>query len=906
MRSAASDSSSSGGAIRLNRVPTSVRLATDLLKSTPSTPSSDSSMIIPPLSASTSRQASGDGRKHLESELVATIPSTPVATRNTTPEEVPVMESSASGDPILSSAMAMATNIPLASGPARLAKTHRRVRASLPPPSAFTPLNDPPAESPQLPQGPLAALPNRISWQGPFPEGGMSAVGVLGEDSMIASRDKSHSDTDAFSIQTEPGAIDRETLSTSSLRKEVSSPAQNDEVQTRRGSGRSLDLTNQGLADSAGDAARHANLIMQTRRAKIQKWRPTSAETQKGSFGQEPPEKSVIPRLARTLNVPRLDHTTAIQSESLSTWDLGKNANAAEQLDTSTILLRPSEETPMPRPSGLPITSTDSLSLQVPGVPVDAKGTIAMEKSPSSNSNVNGIEWVDWLDEYKKYKEAKIRSEEESSRDAATSALQPTGDQQLMPEHALPLPTPSVDTVAEPSASNSSQPSPLSPKQTISQLPSPVDVDPRVVHSARSQETAPTKLSRALSQTGEMLHRTVSRSDAKKHPSSLSSIPSGASLRQTSHSHKGASRKAKGLGNKIEGWWHSVKTNFQNPIVANTPVPKILPFPPKNGHSAERQKSAHAKTIATKVPSAPPSRRGSVMPLHSDVPAQSTALGNNMAVEAHFLRTATSHTDLARLGDSIPIEQSTESDRAATSSPIPVPSLPHRQASDPTDGAVRSNLVQHVVPVQRAATGLEARRKQPALSLKLDNQMLSLSLQSRRQQSGASLAPSASAYGSSAGSLGFASRSEQESSGSMPLGSRGWEQTPSPMQALHARSALNDTSKISPPAGPAGFSKVSVQRHVKHRLTVAKENCDKELQTIISEITAYVEQHIQRERQLASDIPLEEEEEEDPDSTDRAQPQLDHPFSVDIEAIPVNLESDSVPASLSRGVCVRH
>lgn len=821
------------------------------------------------------------------------------------------MESSASGDPILSSATAMLTDTPLASGLARLAKAPRRVRASLPPPSAFTPLNDPPAESPHLPQGPLSALPNRISWQGPFPEVGMSAVGVVGENPMAVSRDRSHSDTDAIGIQTKPGAVDREsTISTSSSRKEAGSPIQNDEAQTRRVSERSLDRINQGLADSAGDAARHANLIMQTRRAKIQKWRPTSAETQKGPFGQEPPGNSVIPRLARTLSVPRLDHTTAVQSESLSTWDFGKYAHATEQLDTSTILLRPSEETPVPRPSGLPITSTDSLSLQVPCAPVNAKGTVALEKSPSSDSNVNGIEWVDWLDEYKKYKEAKIRSEGGSSRSAVTSTLRPSGDQPLMPEHALPLPTASLDNVPDSITSKSSQPSPLSPKQTISQLPSTVDLNPKVEHSVRSQETAPAKISRALSQTGEMLHRTVSRSDAKRHPNSSSSNPSGASLRQTSHTHKGASRKAKGLGNKIEGWWHSVKTNFQNPTVANAPVPKILPFPPKTRDSAERQQSAYAKAIATKVPSAPPSRRGSVMPLHSEVPAQSMAFDDNMRTEALFLRTATSHTDLARLGNSIPTNETTESDRASTSSPIPVPSLPHRQASDPTDGAVKSTLVQHVVSVQRAATGLEARRKQPALSLKLDNHMLSLSLQSRRQQGGASLAPSASAYSSSAGSLGFASRSEQESSGSMPLVSRGWEQTPSPMQALTTRPALNATSGTSPPAGPAGFSKVSVQRHVKHRLTVAKENCDKELQTIISEITAYVEQHIQRERQLASDIPLEEEEEaeeeEDSESVDNTQLHLDYPFNLDSETIPVNLESNSVPASLSRGVYLRH
>ncbi|GHJ86197.1 hypothetical protein NliqN6_2599 [Naganishia liquefaciens] len=903
-RSAHSDSSSSGGAIRLNRVPTSVRLATDLLKSTPSTPSSDSSMIIPPLSASTSRQASGDGRKHLETELVATIPSTPVATRNTTPEEVPVIESSPSDYPMLSSAIMMAADIPLSSGPARLPKAARRVRASLPPPSAFTPLNDPPAESPPLPEGLLSGVPHRTSWQGPFLDPGMAALGSRGEDLMASPRDRSHSDTDALTIQTTPRDTGREiTLSTSLAGEEGSFSDYNDDaqgqIQTRRDSERSLDMT-QGLADTAGDAARHANLIMQTRRAKIQKWRPASAETQKGPFGQEPSGKSVIPRLARTLSVPRLDNTAAMQSESPSAWDFGKGENtpAVQQLDTSIILLGPSQEGPVPCPSGLPISSRDGLSLRIPGAPADATGAATMEKSPSSNSNVNGIEWVDWLDEYKKYKEAKIRSEEEAARSSTTSTTRPSQHQQLIPEPMLQLPAPVQATAEESSTTKSLQHSPISPKQSIPQLPSPVDVSAKVVHSTRSHEAPPTKLSRALSQTGEMLQRTVSRTDAKRHPSLPSSATSTASLRQTSLSHKGASRKGKGLGNKIEGWWHSVKTNFQNPTVAHAPVPKILPFPPKGGQRTERQQAAYHKAAVKKIPSAPSSRRGSVMPLQPDDSAQPTALSGELSDNAHLLRTATSHTDLARLGESMPANQSLETDCVASSSPISVPALAHRQASDPTDSAVRSNLVQHVMPIQRAATGLEARRKQPALSLKLDNQMLALSLQSRRQQSGGSMAPPASAHSSSTGSLGFASRSEQESSASMPLGTRGWAQTPSPLQALNSRSAQNVISKPSPSGDSTGFNKVSVQRHVKHRLTVAKENCDKELQSIISEITAYVENYIQRERYLAADIPIEEEDHIE--GADGEQLYIDNPPSVGSENITGTLDLDSGSVSLSR------
>jgi hypothetical protein len=105
----------------------------------------------------------------------------------------------------------------------------------------------------------------------------------------------------------------------------------------------------------------------------------------------------------------------------------------------------------------------------------------------------------------------------------------------------------------------------------------------------------------------------------------------------------------------------------------------------------------------------------------------------------------------------------------------------------------------------------------------------------------------------------------------LATGLTGWDQTPSPLQALNARQPQGIDVQSPPQIGAVEFSKDSVQRHVKHRLTVAKESCDKDLQAIISEITAYVEEHLQRERQLPPDIPLEEEGDSGaPENTRRA------------------------------------
>lgn len=815
------------------------------------------------------------------------------------------MERSASDYPMLSAAMAMMPETAFAAGSARLTKAPKRVRASLPPPSAFTPLSDPPAESPPppLPQGLPSIVANRTSWQGPISAAGMPARGVLGKGLMGAPRDRSRSEADA-GINSEPKQADlgqEINLPTSFADKDSTGLLLDDGIQARRGSERSLDSRSQAIAENEGDAARHANLIMETRRAKIQKWRPASAETQKGVFGLEPLKKSVAPRLARTLSEPRLEGSHPIQSESLSAWDFENHPSSANQQDASMILLEHSQDSPMASPSGLPISSRDGLSLQVPGAVTDGKGAAAMEKLPSSGSNVNGIEWVDWLDEYKKYKEAKIRSEEEMSLSAPPWTAQSShGAQRLALQTTMPVQSSSHETREGSGTSISSQHSPLSPKQTTSLLTPELETTCKPPHIARMQEAPGTKLSRALSQTGDILHRTVSRTDSRRPHPSVSSNALNASLRQSSQSHKGTSKKAKGLGNKIEGWWHSVKTNFQNPVPTNPPVPKILPFPPRSVDASGRQQPSRTKTTATKVPSAPPSRRGSVMPLQSDLTAQPTTFGEEMNQQAHALRTATSHTDLARLGDDITSAQAAEDDRQGSVSPISVPTMHHRQASDPSDSATRGSLAQHFIPVQRAATGLEARRKQPALSLKLDSQMLALPHQTRRQYSGTSMVPTASGLSSSTGSRGPASYSGQESSAGMASGLRAWDQTPSPLQALNVKPAQDISVKTSPRGGTAEFNKVSVQQHVKHRLTVAKENCDRELQAIICEITAYVEQHIQRERQLVSDIPLEEEE--DPESSHSVQRPFDHVSSTGSEGLPTSLELETGSMSLSRGM----
>ncbi|KAJ9104359.1 hypothetical protein QFC19_004001 [Naganishia cerealis] len=858
-----SPTSSSAGAIRLNRVPTSVRLATDLLKSTPSTPSSDSSNIFSPLSASISRQGSGTAKKQLDDELVATIPSTPVATRNPTPEGIPLDTNEprdllALPQALTSPPYPASTELsPIKPGSLKFTKAATRVRASLPPPSAFTPLNDALIESPPLPSEPVSnAAPNRTSWQGPVSSAGMPALGVLGKGSMVAPQDRVQSNAEASA---NPVTDQRNiglgiNMSTSySGRLTSAAPFLGSQGHARTDSERSLDSASQGWTDNEGDAARHANLILQTRRAKIQKWRPASAEREVKGFG--PMAKAIGPRLGRAISSSGFEFSQQAVSDKMSSWTFDQDPSS---LLTSGSAIHPSVSSYLEDPAISPgkmgmdgihdLAASFSNSAQAAMVP--------MERERSTDSTVNGIEWVDWLDEYKKYKEAKIRSEGSNAMAVAPAGIDTSLAQQ--PSLSGTSPLSSIEITGQDMDIDKCPPSATSALQRVSENVAALDITPRQQQSAKLHHPMGLRLSRTLSHSGELLGRSTSRIDNKRIPSNpFASIPARQPLH--SNTNKGPLKKSKALGNKIEGWWQSVKTNFQHQAVGGPVTPRTLPFPPKGLTPLQSEQQSRVKTPVNKAPSAPSSRRGSLMPLNSNAPVAMPPFNDALERHSQALKTATSHTDLTRLNESVSPDHSKsalpEVPFPTFAEPMPTP----RQTSDPVVPTTSSSLAREFIPLQRAATGLEARRKQPALSLKLDQPALNLPSRQQRQYSETPTAAPGSGVSSGAGSQSQTMESRQGSTYGLTPGMQAWDQTPSPLQALNPRALQNDT-KLPPLPNNAEFNNISVQRHVKHRLGVAKESCDKELQAIISEITAFVEQHLRQDRQTVAEMPLNEEE----------------------------------------------
>jgi hypothetical protein len=103
------------------------------------------------------------------------------------------------------------------------------------------------------------------------------------------------------------------------------------------------------------------------------------------------------------------------------------------------------------------------------------------------------------------------------------------------------------------------------------------------------------------------------------------------------------------------------------------------------------------------------------------------------------------------------------------------------------------------------------------------------------------------------------------SSNGLTPGYQHWDHTPSPLLALNGNVSRgempNEMESRSSGAAEPEFTMSSVRQLVKHRLTVAKQGCDRELRFIVSDITAFVEENLHlssSNNAIESDIEQEE------------------------------------------------
>lgn len=323
----------------------------------------------------------------------------------------------------------------------------------------------------------------------------------------------------------------------------------------------------------------------------------------------------------------------------------------------------------------------------------------------------------------------------------------------------------------------------------------------------------------------------------------LQSVTSTGGSSMSNYGSPGAKRKRNftKLGNKIDAWWSAVRTSFSG--------------------AADEQREARPRRTSTEQP------RLARMPTLETMPSRtSSQFLRPVTPSSPSLRNVASATELPR--SSAPV---TGSLTAYQTGVVPAgPLAPsarvdsHRRKPSPT-GAATSGAEEG-----EASTASRARRN-PHLSLNLGPELNQLS---PRHRSPSPRRPAASAEAKSdphvppladVGPQGQTSLpipvpaampSPAEDPRMTPGHSPMWVRTPGLIPTashfpVRERKSATTPAPVRPKVSKEGkvssFSMQTVKQQIRQRLASAKENCDKELRRIITDITAYVETEMHRD-----------------------------------------------------------
>lgn len=485
-----------------------------------------------------------------------------------------------------------------------------------------------------------------------------------------------------------------------------------------------------------------------------------------------------------------------------------------------------------------------------------------MAKEASTSGSVNGIEWVDWLDEYKMYKEAKIRAEQAEAEAARLAQQEIQIRSGGLPERGLSVvPDEDLGDVGDRRMREESPETEVrrrfpSATDSIRDNSNAISLTPTTSREDVSLQAGPPRR-RSMS-----IRSTLSAFDPKLSPTqrrgSFFEKPrqsSNSSLRSSDNlSVVGSGKKKKNLVTKMEGWWNAVKSNF-------TPESGVGPSRP-----------AGQGTVKPRIPSAPQSRRGSQLN-PTPIPAIPVALLHPGIVRrdsasSQSLRNATSHAELRPRGYDGPSLQPSASISSSASADFSRLSASHSpEASVLRDPFLRksvspvlSTISSFSTHVDRPASGLEARRKQPHLSLKLEPHVLGLDTRTSSRGT-LSTNNSQGKHGSEHSNSDHLPRQLPPSHGTSRSSSYGqslngpgltpgvhkWDITPSPIYSFQTGSHQSPDEPKAP-APQTDITINSVRRHIKHRLASAKETCDQELRKVVNAIASFVEEQIRLEQ----------------------------------------------------------
>lgn len=591
----------------------------------------------------------------------------------------------------------------------------------------------------------------------------------------------------------------------------------------------------------------YARIIVQSRNAKMQKWRAASK--------QQPPFSGNELRRRLTLGGEGSQRETSSSSRTLlQPWN-----------QSGTGMLRASSGDHLPSQSATPNVSpaaSDSIH--------EAHNTQQLDLAAGSRE----IEWVDWLDEYRKMKEAKLQSEREELETRKLEEEEAEVSVELEAVSASPFLSPMAAAVSRDYSTFPSLSRSFEPPQTLSSSMGIADARrgerprrpsemPRF-SSARQDNFAAVgrSSSNAIFPTsGSYLDESSSTVDRRSSPFaeksrtlSLSPITSritGQGSQQSNYNGAPYSGKRKKmLGGKIEAWWGAVKSGFTGTSSTTTPMSfgsSTFQSPGKIDTSS-RSKESPQESGLSELHSMFTSQKYGVPHNRSNTLHVNTTRRPSEAKSIHMLRAASSVQNLR--ADKQEVTEETSSSDAPGSSDF-TPCFTQGDKTLTMQGESAEVFPPKPSPPRQI-------RKGTHLSLTLDKGLSAFDaspfekLAARPtpppQEDSAKSSPLRESRTSDMSVFKAKSESRTLSDAWKPdVASEEKSRSGSGSSSFHRgrSSQRRSGGEVDESTTSKDMTMNSVRQHIHNRLTTSKETCDRELKKVILSIHAFVEDTIQ-------------------------------------------------------------
>ncbi|PWN42674.1 hypothetical protein IE81DRAFT_313263 [Ceraceosorus guamensis] len=686
----------------------------------------------------------------------------------------------------------------------------------------------------------------------------------------------------------------------------------------------------------------YARIIVQSRNAKMQKWRSTA-------------RSAVSPPASAGLQTSPLQRA---MTDGMSTYPSGRytTLEGPQQMTASSVLRRQSTLTlrqqsdgiaerqrsvsvsnrQAPDPRAGPANALSSSSAQSSVQDATSPPVVSEFQDPPIDEAGKEIEWVDWLDEYRRLKEAKLRSQRASHPPEATPAkaltpVERTPSEATSLDQAVLQPAPNVSPQLELASMDTrgSFAETTSPGAGGPSLP-----DPR----SRGQPRRPSELSRFSQQrVAREPSRSMSlgqslgiepRSSQPPISQGLSHAPSPRNLSlspitsrlvsagSTASSSTGtdyapgfgssSGRRKRNLGSKIEAWWGAVKSGFVG----------AQPSPPQSAASVGTP-SFYERNMTPGHNEAPRASGFSRLAPQTTSPTTSTHLRS-------FTTNPRPHSDMRSVHTLRP-SSSAQNLKASEASQEPTPSGQNSSATSAGQPKFDEALPETQLSDRTSSHSGSRPRRQMKLSLNLEAGLSSFNADAFDGIPGTRASDSSSTAPGSAASKPLTSgRPEPPSSDrshfsdrpSSPKGTRAlsenWGHSPKApprhastpprlpeVQTSAAREELSAVGASSPSssaamnvddsgknsAGSKDMTMTSIRQHIRHRLAASKDSCDKELRKIIGTISEWVEDSLAEKEEDNGQV-----EEGEGATSPSATPDAQGIFNSDVEDLTLGLD----------------